>query len=147
MGLAEAPGQAEDEDGLPFRGAAGRKLDELLAEVPLRREDIWLDNRVHCRPPRNDLRAYPNALTVCTDSWLDKVIDSVRPKVIVCLGKTAADIWFPGLKVYEQQELQRVLPNGIVVIGSRHPSAVLHGDQKAAAAIVASFRRAKELVE
>ena len=146
MLLAEAPGEAEDRLGEPMVGPAGKKLDELLAQVPLGRDEVWIDNRVHCRPPKNSLRDYPNALTVCTNTWLDAIIADVQPKVIVCLGKVAGSLWFGDMSIYDMQELQRVLPGGLTIIGSRHPAAILHGEKGAAGAIVSSLRRAKEIV-
>ncbi|KKN72496.1 hypothetical protein LCGC14_0410000 [marine sediment metagenome] len=149
MGIAEAPGAEEDKQGLPLVGPAGKRLDVILERVPLDREEIFLTNVVKCRPPRNDLRAHPNALVTCPPLWLDAEIQEVNPKVIVAFGTIAGNLSFPGSRAYDMATLQRMLPDGRIVVGSVHPSHALRTggtwnmqDQS----ILDSLRRAVTLV-
>ena len=88
MLIGEAPGASEDEGGAPFIGRAGRILDNALEEASMSRERVWIANVVRCRPPDN--RA-PRDVEVATCSFqLDAELTSVRPRVLVALGATAA---------------------------------------------------------
>ncbi|MGA3031386.1 MAG: uracil-DNA glycosylase [Candidatus Limnocylindrales bacterium] len=87
MIVGEAPGAEEDAEGLPFEGAAGRKLTRVLAEAGLDRRAAYLTNVVKCRPPGNR-RTHPGEIAQCWD-YLDAQIALVRPRVIVALGSTA----------------------------------------------------------
>jgi uracil-DNA glycosylase len=87
MIVGEAPGAEEDADGLPFEGAAGRKLTRLLAEAGLSRTGAYLTNVVKCRPPANR-RPHMDEIAQCWD-YLDTQIALVRPRVILALGSTA----------------------------------------------------------
>ena len=123
--VAEAPGREEDAKGEPLIGPAGQRFDRQLERVGVVRYDVWLDNAVHCRPPNNDLRAYPNALARCPDLWLTPTLDSLESlKVVVVLGATAGGLWFPGMKATEIASLARNTGK-VVVVGSFHPSYAL----------------------
>jgi DNA polymerase len=88
MFIGEGPGEEEDLQGLPFVGAAGQVLNNLLSKLGLRREEVYIANIVKCRPPRNrDPEA--DEIAQCLP-FLKKQIKSIRPKVIVTLGKVAA---------------------------------------------------------
>ena len=86
--LGEAPGAQEDAAGKPFVGPAGQILAGLLADVGLTRADITLLNRVRCRPPRNDLKAHPEAVEAC-DQWTIAELTEYNPRVVVLVGATA----------------------------------------------------------
>lgn len=85
---------------------------------------IFLDNRVQCRPPHNRVRDFPNALVRCPPLWMLPNLAKVNPYVVVAMGATAGDLWFPGLKAGEIASLARNVGDYIVV-GSYHPSAAL----------------------
>ncbi len=85
MFVGEAPGYWEDQKGLPFVGRAGRILDELLEEIGLKREDVYITNIVKCRPPGNR-DPTEEEIKACSP-YLDKQIDLIRPKIIVPLGR------------------------------------------------------------
>ena len=88
MLVGEAPGASEDEGGEPFIGRAGRILDNALEEAGLSRERVWIANTVRCRPPDNRT---PRDVEVATCSFqLEAEIASVRPRVLIALGATAA---------------------------------------------------------
>jgi DNA polymerase len=87
MFVGEAPGRNEDEQGLPFVGAAGKKLDNMLERVGLTIEDIYIANILKCRPPENR-DPLPEEIKAHTP-WLIKQIREMKPKVICSLGNYA----------------------------------------------------------
>jgi uracil-DNA glycosylase family 4 len=91
MIVGEGPGQREDEQGLPFVGPSGRLLDELLAEIDLRRDDnVYIGNVVKCRPPRNrDPR--DDEIESCKP-YLRSQLALVDPKVVLTLGNFASKL-------------------------------------------------------
>ena len=84
MFVGEAPGRNEDEQGLPFVGAAGKNLDKLLANVGLTLEDVYVANILKCRPPENR-DPTPEEIKAHTP-WLAEQIKEIKPKVICSLG-------------------------------------------------------------
>lgn len=87
MFIGEAPGAEEDLQGRPFVGEAGKLLDNMLHKLGLRREDVYITNIVKSRPPRNR-DPEPDEAEACLP-FLFKQIDSIRPLVIVTLGRIA----------------------------------------------------------
>ncbi len=87
MFIGEAPGASEDEQGRPFVGKAGQLLNELLNEVGILREDVYIANCLKCRPP-NNRDPQENELKACRQ-FLDKQIELIKPKIIVTLGRFA----------------------------------------------------------
>lgn len=87
MIVGEAPGPEEDAEGLPFEGAAGRRLTRVLEEAGLDRTRAYLTTVVKCRP-QDDRNAHPGEIARCWD-YLDAQIALVHPMVIVALGSTA----------------------------------------------------------
>jgi DNA polymerase len=88
MFVGEGPGADEDASGLPFVGKAGQLLNNMIAAMGLKREEVYIANIVKCRPPGNRAPEFAEA-TTCSQ-FLLKQIDIVRPEVIVALGATAA---------------------------------------------------------
>jgi DNA polymerase len=88
MFVGEGPGADEDETGVPFVGKAGQLLNNMIAAMGLKREEVYIANIVKCRPPANRVPEFVEA-TTCTQ-FLVQQIDIVRPEVIVALGATAA---------------------------------------------------------
>ncbi len=88
MFVGEGPGADEDASGLPFVGKAGQLLNNMIAAMGLKREEVYIANIVKCRPPGNRTPEFIEA-TTCSQ-FLLKQIDIVRPEVIVALGSTAA---------------------------------------------------------
>ena len=88
MLVAEAPGGQEDLAGIPFVGPAGKILDELLASVELRREEIYITNILKCHPPgnRDPLEEEKEACM----HHLKYLTYLMKPRIIVCLGRVAA---------------------------------------------------------
>ncbi|MBR0235388.1 MAG: uracil-DNA glycosylase [Clostridia bacterium] len=88
MFVGEAPGQQEDETGVPFVGAAGKLLDKYLLAVGIPRNDVYICNILKCRPPHNR-DPKPEEEDACIQ-YLREQVRAVSPKVIVCLGRIAA---------------------------------------------------------
>lgn len=88
MFVGEGPGADEDAQGLPFVGKAGQLLNNMIAAMGLKREEVYIANVVKCRPPGNRTPE-PDEANTCTP-FLFKQIDAVRPQVLVALGATAA---------------------------------------------------------
>lgn len=88
MFIGEGPGANEDEQGVPFVGRAGQLLDDMLALIGLDRTKVYIANIVKCRPPGN--RDPLNVEQDACIGYLNRQIELIRPKIIVCLGRVAA---------------------------------------------------------
>lgn len=86
--VGEGPGADEDEQGLPFVGRAGKLLTQMIEAMGLQRKDVYICNVVKCRPPQNR-QPEKDEVAECSP-FLFRQIDTIAPKVIVCLGATAA---------------------------------------------------------
>jgi uracil-DNA glycosylase len=128
MFIGEGPGQREDELGRPFVGAAGKFLDELLAMVNIKREDVYIANVIKCRPPGNR-DPLPEEVESCWP-WLVEQIKIIDPKLIALLGKHALEKFLPNQKI--SQVHGKALRRSIPEIGPRvfyalyHPAAALY---------------------
>ena len=89
MIIGEAPGREEDEAGRPFIGRAGKLLNEFLKSIDLNRDSVFIANTIKCRPPEN---RDPEAAEInACSNYLDQQINFIKPKVLVLLGKVAAN--------------------------------------------------------
>jgi DNA polymerase len=95
--IGEAPGKSEDEQGIPFVGAAGKFLAEMLGDVGLERKDIYITNVVKYRPP-NNRDPEPEEKEACR-AWLNEELNFIQPKLIVFLGRHAMSNFFPTEKI------------------------------------------------
>jgi DNA polymerase len=98
--IGEAPGQREDEQGIPFVGRAGKFLDKLLESIDLNREDVFITNTVKCRPPNN--RDPKDDEKVSCRPWLNKQIELIKPKIFVPLGRHAMHKFLPKAKISKE---------------------------------------------
>jgi DNA polymerase len=125
MFIGEGPGFHEDKQGEPFVGAAGQLLNTLLGEIGIRRQDVYINNTVMCRPPGNR-DPLPDELEACKP-WLDERIALVDPAVIVTLGNWATR-YILGQSVSISRVRGQQFPwNGRLVIPTFHPAAILRG--------------------
>jgi uracil-DNA glycosylase family 4 len=123
MFIGEGPGFHENEQGRPFVGAAGRFLEELLAGIGMKREDVFIGNVVKCRPPGNrDPQA--EELAAC-DLYLDRQIAAINPKVIVTLGRFSMAKFIPNGKISAIHG-QAMNVKGRLIVAMYHPAAALH---------------------
>lgn len=121
--IGEAPGKNEDEQGRPFVGAAGKFLNEMLAMIDLKREDIYITNIVKYRPPNNR-----DPLPEEKKEWLPYLheqLDIIQPKLIVTLGRHSMDVLLPGLKI-SQVHGQPKRYKDLVYLPLFHPAAALY---------------------
>lgn len=95
--IGEAPGKNEDEQGLPFVGAAGKFLNEMLALIGLKREDVYITNIVKYRPPENR-DPLPDEKTVFLP-FLHAQLAVIKPKIVVTLGRHSMECFLPDLKI------------------------------------------------
>jgi uracil-DNA glycosylase family 4 len=123
MFVGEGPGFHEDQQGRPFVGAAGQFLDELLQSIGLRRSEVYITNVVKCRPPGNR-DPQPEEMAAC-QSYLDRQIALIKPKVIVTLGRFSMARAFPNEKISAIHGKPRKI-DGIVYVPMFHPAAALH---------------------
>ncbi len=126
--IGEAPGKNEDEQGIPFVGASGKFLNEMLGSIGLRREDIYITNTVKYRPPKNR-DPLPEEKQACR-KWLLDQIRLIDPELIIPLGRHALEYLLPDVRISEAhgQVFTREFPD----LGTRtffplyHPAAALY---------------------
>ncbi len=125
MFIGEGPGKSEDQQGLPFVGASGKFLDQMLASIGRSRETIYITNVVKCRPPENR-DPLPAEMEAC-DMFLEAQIMLVNPKVIVTLGRFSMAKFLPGVKISEVHgQPKRRQSDGIIVFPCYHPAVALY---------------------
>ena len=122
--VGEGPGRNEDEQGKPFVGRSGQLLDQMLEQVGLsRNRNVFITNIVKCRPPENR-DPMPEECLVCRP-WLDKILELIDPKIILCVGRIAAQQLFdPSFRVTRQHGEIRER-DGRLVMATFHPAALL----------------------
>lgn len=139
--VAEAPGRNEDRDGIPFTGKSGELFDRLLEGIGLHRNDIYLTNIVKCHPPGNR-DPKPEEQERCIP-YLKYETLLLRPKIIVCLGRIAAQrIIRPDYRITREhgEFLER---KNVWLTAVYHPSAILRDDTKMPQ-MVNDFRKIQE---
>ena len=123
MFIGEAPGADEDAQGEPFVGRAGQLLNKIIESVAMKREDVYICNIIKCRPPDN--RApLPMESEACTP-YLMKQIELVKPKFIICLGRTAAQWLLQTTDNLGKMRGKLHDYRGIKLIVTYHPAALL----------------------
>jgi DNA polymerase len=128
MFIGEAPGAEEDAQGIPFVGAAGQKLNQIIDAMGLKRDDVYIANVLKSRPP-NNRTPLPSEVELC-GTYLHQQIDSIQPDVIVTLGS-------PATKFILQTDtgITRLRGNwgeylGIPVMPTYHPAYLLRNYTK-----------------
>jgi len=120
--IGEAPGWHEDQQGRPFVGPAGKFLDELLALIGMRREEVYICNVLKCRPPGNR-DPLPMEIRAC-QKWLDRQVELIRPRMVVTLGRYSMARYFPGASISKVHGRERK-EGGIIYYPMYHPAAAL----------------------
>jgi DNA polymerase len=125
--IGEAPGKNEDEQGLPFVGAAGKFLNEMLGEAGMQRSDVYITNIVKYRPPNNrdPLPEEKKAFW----PYLLKQLQIIKPKVVITLGRHSMEYFLPGMKIgaiHGQPKRIQFGDEKLVVIPLFHPAAALY---------------------
>jgi len=128
MFVGEAPGAREDEQGVPFVGAAGKQLDELLGEVGLVRADVFVANVLKCRPPGNR-DPLPAEIENC-QQYLMRQVQLVQPRVICTLGNFATKLLRADptgiTKLHGQAEIRVIGRRAVRLYPLFHPAAALY---------------------
>ena len=126
--VGEAPGATEDEQGLPFVGKAGQLLDDMLAMIGLHRSRIYITNSIKCRPPNN--RDPLNTEKDACAGYLQRQLQLMQPKIIVCLGRiSAAEMIKQDFKI-TQEHGQFFEKDGVLYTALYHPAALLRDPGK-----------------
>ncbi len=126
MFIGEAPGFNEDQQGIPFCGRAGHLLDEALASIHWKRQEVFITNVVKCRPP-NNRDPQPEEITAC-QPFLNWQIKIIKPLMIVTLGRFSMAKFLPQVKisqVHGQVYPLRWQDMRLVVVPLYHPAAAL----------------------
>ena len=121
--IGEAPGWHEDQQGRPFVGPAGLYLDELLASIDLKREQVYIANVIKCRPPSNR-DPLPTEIENC-NPWLEEQIEIIHPKMVVALGRYSLAKFFPSKSISKIHGTAQK-HDGIIYYAMYHPAAALH---------------------
>lgn len=134
MFVGEGPGEQEDIEGEPFVGKSGQLLDKYLELIDLdRNKNIYIANIVKCRPPQNR-DPKPEEQDICI-RWLREQVKIIRPKIIVCLGRIAAQkLISPDFRVTAEHG-RFTEKGGILFMGTFHPSALLRNESNKPAAL------------
>lgn len=121
--IGEAPGKNEDLQGLPFVGAAGKFLNEMLEMIGLKRSDVYITNIVKYRPPNNrdPLPEEKEAFL----PFLQAQLEVIKPKLVITLGRHSMDALIPGLKISDVHGRPKRY-NGQVYLPLFHPAAALY---------------------
>ncbi|MBV8950893.1 MAG: UdgX family uracil-DNA binding protein [Actinobacteria bacterium] len=134
--MGEQPGDKEDKSGHPFVGPAGKLLDRALEEAGIDRSRVYITNavkhfkwrpagkvRLHQKPNREEVNA-------CRQ-WWELELAAISPKVLVCLGATAAQAVFgPSFRVTKERGRFQMLPAGVDAVATVHPSSILRAEER-----------------
>lgn len=131
--IGEAPGKNEDLKGLPFVGAAGKFLDEMLSQIGLKRSDVYITNIVKYRPPNNrdPLPEEKQAFV----SYLKRQLEIIKPKIVVTLGRHSMNCFLPDMSISQiHGQPKRITLAGsklkegfkVVIMPLFHPAAALY---------------------
>lgn len=125
--IGEAPGKKEDEQGVPFVGAAGKFLDEMLELIHLDRKDIYITNIVKYRPPNN--RDPEPEEKKAFWPYLVRQLDVIQPKLVVTLGRHSMEYFLPNQKIsaiHGQPKRTQFGERKQVIMPLYHPAAALY---------------------
>ena len=144
--IGEAPGKNEDEQGVPFVGAAGKFLNEMLAAAGMKREDVYITNIVKYRPPNNrdPLPEEKKAFW----PYLLKQLQIIEPKIVVTLGRHSMEYFLPGQfisKIHGEPKRIRFGDHKIVIVPLYHPAAALYNGSMRQT-LIDDFMRMPEII-
>jgi uracil-DNA glycosylase family 4 len=125
--IGEAPGKNEDEQGIPFIGAAGKFLNEMLAQAGMDRSDVFITNIVKYRPP-NNRDPLPDEKKAFWP-YLLKQLQIIEPKVVITLGRHSMEYFLPDMKISQIHGQPKRIQFGdhkLVIVPLYHPAAALY---------------------
>jgi len=142
--IGEGPGKNEDLQGIPFCGASGRLLDQMLESINLSREDVFITNIVKCRPPANR-DPLPDEKQICAQTYLDRQLELINPKLVVTLGRHALSHFIPDLKISEVHGQPKHFRDR-VYLALYHPAVALY-DPRLRSTLAEDFQTIPRLLE
>lgn len=128
--IGEGPGYWEDQKAEPFVGNAGKLLDGLLHSIDLPRPEVYITNVVHHRPPEN--RDPEPSEIAAYSPYLDQIIEIIKPKVIVTLGRFSMAKFLPGVKItaiHGKPQRVKFSEREISIVPMYHPAAALRSSE------------------
>jgi len=141
--VGEAPGAQEDEQGLPFVGRSGRYLDQLMENIGLDRDHVFITNVVKCRPPSNrDPRV--GEVRACTP-YLERQLGLIRPRLVVTLGRFAMEQFIAEGRISEVHGQPRRI-EGTIYLPLYHPAAALYRGSLRSV-VESDFQRVRALLD
>ena len=141
--IGEGPGFYEDQQGRPFVGPAGKLLEELLASIGMKREDVYITNMIKCRAP-NNRDPLPAEIQACKP-YLDEQLEMIAPKVVVTLGRFSFSKFFPDEPIGKARGKPRIW-NGTTIYPMYHPAAALR-NSKLRTALESDFTALPSILE
>lgn len=145
--IGEAPGKNEDELGLPFVGAAGKFLDEMLAEANIKRQDVYITNIVKYRPP-NNRDPLPEEKAAFWP-YLLRQLQVIEPKIVVTLGRHSMEYFLPDQKISLIHGDPKRINFGdkkIVIVPLYHPAAALYNGSMRAT-LIQDFKKLPKIIK
>jgi len=144
--IGEAPGKKEDETGLPFVGAAGKFLNEMLLTIDMDRSDIFITNIVKYRPPNNrdPLPEEKKAFW----PYLVRQLNVIKPQIVVTLGRHSMEYFIPGQKISAVHGQPKTITFGeakIVIVPLYHPAAALYNGSMRAT-LISDFNKLPKII-
>jgi uracil-DNA glycosylase family 4 len=143
--VGEAPGQQEDEQGIPFVGRSGQLLINLLGEIGLQREDVYIANVVKCRPPGNR-DPKPDEIDACK-GYLERQIGVIDPTVVVTLGNFSTKLLLSTTTGITRMRGRAYEWWGRFLVPTFHPAAALRGGEKVAADIRTDLAMVRNIID
>jgi uracil-DNA glycosylase family 4 len=126
--VGEAPGFDEDQQGLPFVGAAGQLLTKIIESTGVKREETYICNILKCRPP-NNRNPEPDEVMQCSP-FLKRQLEAIKPKIVCCLGKFAAQNLLQSMDSITRLRGSFHDIDGMRVIATFHPAYLLRSPEK-----------------
>ncbi len=145
--VGEAPGKKEDEQGVPFVGASGKFLNEMLAAADMKREDVYITNIVKYRPPNN--RDPSSSEKQAFLPYLLKQLQIINPKIVVTLGRHSMEYFLPGMfigQIHGEAKCIQFGDHKIVIVPLYHPAAALYNGSLRQT-LIDDFCRMPEIIE
>ena len=124
--VGEAPGRNEDKHGEPFVGAAGKRLDMILEDTGIKRDNVYITNIVKCRPPNNRVPSKKEE-DACID-FINQEIEIINPKIICVMGNTAYGTLLGGKEITKNHG-KVIEKNGRKFFVTFHPAATIYNQK------------------
>lgn len=145
--IGEAPGKNEDEQGLPFVGAAGKFLNEMLSEAGIDRSEVYITNIVKYRPPNNRDPLPDEKKTFWP--YLVRQLDVIQPQIVVTLGRHSMEYFLPEQKIsIIHGQPKRITFDGrkLVIVPLYHPAAALYNGSMRET-LVEDFKKLPKIID